>query len=148
MLQWHTLRNGFLTYLSAHGYSTKYIDDLLHYLDEYVTAIKGPSDIISIFSRVKRGCRHVWLSLRVLFNYLEIMGYNVDYLNVLRKALPKIGCGVDLKVPEEQAIIDSLNQLNTAPLKYQCLFHILLDSGLRLVEAVRSFILFINIKVY
>jgi intergrase/recombinase len=137
-LNWASLRSGFLTYLSANGYSTKYVDDLVHYLDEYVTVLSSPTDILGIFSRVKRGRRHVWLGLRVLFNYLEALGYSTDSLSVLRKALPKAnGCGVDLKVPAEQAIRESLSRLNKAPLKYQRLYQLLLDSGLRLVEAVK-----------
>jgi intergrase/recombinase len=136
-LQWPILRSGFLTYLSANGYGTKYVEDLLHYLDEYVTVINGPADILSIFSRVKKGRRHVWLGLRVLFNYLEALGSDTEQLNALRKALPKVTCGVDLKVPSEQTIKESLSRLSRAPWKYQVLYNLLVDSGLRLVEAVK-----------
>jgi intergrase/recombinase len=136
-LRWPSLRSGFLTYLSANGYSTKYVEDLLHYLDAYVTVINGPADILSIFSRVKKGRRHVWLGLRVLFNYLEALGYDAEQLNALRKALPKVSCGIDLKVPSEQAIRESLSRLSRAPWKYQVLYNLLVDSGLRLVEAVK-----------
>jgi intergrase/recombinase len=136
-LQWPSLRKGFLTYLSANGYSTKYIDDLRHYLDEYVTVISVPTDILDIFSKVNRGRRHVWLGLRVLFNYLEVVGYGIGFLNGLRKALPKVSCGIDLKVPSEKAMRDPLNRLIKAPRKYQVLYNLLVDSGLRLVEAVK-----------
>ena len=139
-MNWAYFRSGFLTYLSANGYSTRYVDDLTKYLDKYLDnfVINNPTDILSIFSKVKRGRRHVWLGLRVLFNYLEALGYNEHDLNVLRKALPRVNCcGVDLKVPTEQAISESLSRLNKAPLKYQALYNLLLDSGLRLIEAVK-----------
>ncbi|MGD0645284.1 MAG: integrase [Candidatus Bathyarchaeia archaeon] len=128
-----------MTYLSANGYSPKYVEDLKHYLDQYVTVINEPTDIMGIFSKVKRGRRHVWLALRVLFNYLEALGYNTDFLNVLRKALPSKanGCGVDLNVPAEELMRESLSRLNKAPWKYQVLYNLMVDSGLRLVEAVQ-----------
>ena len=135
-LDWASLRKGFLEYLQSRSYSDKYVVDLLHYLDAHVTVIDGPADIIGIFSRVKKGRRHVWLGLRVLFNYLEALGYNAELLNVLRKALPKVSCGVDLKVPEEPVIIKSLRLLSRAPRRYQVLYSLLVDSGLRLIEAI------------
>jgi intergrase/recombinase len=136
-LNWASLRAGFSEYLESKSYSSAYADDLLTYLDRNLTVINGPADIIGIFSRVKSGRRHVWLGLRVLFNYLEALGYDAELLNILRKSLPKVSCGVDLKFPEETAIIKSLSSLGRAPRKYQALFNLLLDSGLRLVEAVQ-----------
>jgi intergrase/recombinase len=76
-------------------------------------------------------------ALRVLFNFYEIEGIPEGYLNALRKAIPQDNIGVDLRIPTEQEIIDSLRRLRMAPLKYQALFNLLLDSGLRIVEAER-----------
>ena len=109
--------------------------DILSYLDKHVTIIREPMDMIRLFAEVKRGRRNLWLGLRNLFNYLEAVGFNVDYLNSLRKALPKVKCDIDLKVPSEDDILDSLEGLDRAPLKYNALYNLLLDSGLRLVEA-------------
>jgi len=50
--------------------------------------------------------------------------------------LPKTKCGIDLKIPSETEILDSLKRLKRAPLKYQALYNLLVDSGLRLLEAV------------
>jgi hypothetical protein len=94
-LNWASLRAGFSEYLESKSYSSAYADDLLTYLDRNLTVINGPADIIGIFSRVKSGRRHVWLGLRVLFNYLEALGYDAELLNILRKSLPKVSCGVD-----------------------------------------------------
>ena len=82
------------------------------------------------------------MALRILFKFYEAIGYDKAFLDVLRKALPKVRCGIDLKIPTEAEILDSLRKLGHAPLKYQALYNLLLDSGLRLVEAVeliRSF---------
>jgi intergrase/recombinase len=54
----------------------------------------------------------------------------------LRSAIPKVRCGVDLKIPSESEIIASLGRLDDSPQKYWALYNLLLDSGLRLVEAV------------
>jgi intergrase/recombinase len=66
---------------------------------------------------------------------MQAQGYSEDYLNLLRKNLPKEQIGVDLKVPEESDIIYSLKQLPKIAPKYAALYNLLLDSGLRLVEA-------------
>jgi len=136
-IDYHANRQGFIEYLKSRRYSIRYQADLIRYLDRYVTRIDSASDIIRIFSRIKHGRRHVWLGLRVLFNYLEAIGYNINYLNSLRNALPKVPCGIDLKIPSESQIINSLSQLPSAPLKYQALYNLLLDSGLRLVECIK-----------
>jgi intergrase/recombinase len=65
------------------------------------------------------------------------VGYDIDDLNSLRKALPKLKCGIDLNVPEESSIILCLKKLPSAPLKYAALYNLLLDSGLRVIEAVK-----------
>ncbi len=95
-------------------------------------------DIVRIFSPLSRGQRHnLNRAVRLLINFYEIKGFNRDYLNTLRKAIPKDKTGVDLRVPSEQKISDSLSHLNSACFKYQVLYNLLLDSGLRLVEAVK-----------
>jgi intergrase/recombinase len=132
------MRDGFIAYLNAQNYSDGYKRDILGYLDRCVTTINGPADVISLFNGVKRGRRHLWLAMRVLFNYVEAIGWDPDVLNVLRKALPK-GANTtnpDLNVPDENAIKKSLRLLSKTPRKYQVLYNLLLDSGLRIVEAI------------
>jgi intergrase/recombinase len=69
----------------------------------------------------------------VLFNYLVALGYDEGIINVLRRSLPKANCsGVDLKVPEEQEIIRSLNAIKNAASKYLAPYNLFIDSGLRL----------------
>jgi len=107
---------------------------MVSYLDRYVREIRGPSDMIELFSKVKAAKRHIVFTLRTWFNFYEALGYEKAQLDILRNALPKTQCGRDL-IPNEQRIVDSLRKLSKAPLKYQALYHVLLDSGLRLVEA-------------
>ncbi len=76
------------------------------------------------------------LAIRILLNYYETIGYNKDYLDSLRNAIPKFRSGIDLKIPTEKEIMDSLNKLMDAPQKYSAVYNLLLDSGLRLVEGV------------
>jgi intergrase/recombinase len=128
---------GFIEYLASKRYSPSYRDDLLNYLDRYATIISEPSDIIRMFSKLESGQRHLWLGLRVLFNYLEALSWDADFLNALRKALPKFYCGIDLKVPEESGILQSLTKLSKAPKRYAVLYNLLLDSGLRLIEGIK-----------
>jgi intergrase/recombinase len=135
-LNWLEIKAQFEKGLSSEDYSEYFKKDVLSYLRRYVTGIKEPFDIISMFSRVKRGKRHLVLALRTLFNFYEAIGVNKDYLDCLRRALPKVVCGIDLKIPSEEKIVESLRKLPKAPLKYQALYNLLIDSGLRLVEAI------------
>jgi intergrase/recombinase len=52
--------------------------------------------------------------------------------------MPKDDIGVDIKIPSEQQIISSISRLNAIPLRYKALYNLLLDSGLRLTEAVKA----------
>jgi intergrase/recombinase len=132
------LRLGFRQYLDSQNYCSSYVTDILRYLDRHFKVINYPQDIIGIFSQVKKGRRSLWLSFRVLFNYLVALGYDEGIVSVLRKSLPKANCsGIDLKVPEEQEIIRSLFAIKNATPKYLALYNLLADSGLRLVEAIK-----------
>ena len=98
--------------------------------------MSGPKDVIHLFSKVETGKRHLILAFRLLLNYYETSGYPKKYLNTLRNAIPKVKCGIDLKIPSESRIVDSLRKLEDSPQKYKALYNLLLDSGLRLVESV------------
>jgi len=94
-------------------------------------------DIIEMFSKVEAGKGDLERALRVLFNFLEAYGFDSELINAFRKALPKIECGIDLKIPTETEICKSIGKLDNVPAKYQTVFKLLLDSGLRLTEAVK-----------
>ena len=67
---------------------------------------------------------------------LEVLGDEKIYLDKLRKAIPNIKRGIDLRIPSEKEILDSLEKLGTIPNRYSAVYNLLLDSGLRLVEGV------------
>ena len=134
---WAAIRGDFIAYIQSKNCDARYQADMLHYLDKHVTVIREPMDVVRLFAEVKGGRRHLWLGLRNVFNYLEIAGFDATYLNRLRNALPKVKCGIDLNVPAEEDILDSLRRLKGIPVKYSVLYDLLLDSGLRLVEAVK-----------
>jgi intergrase/recombinase len=125
-----------MNWLQSEGYSKHWKRNIVYYLNRYVTVIKEPLDIIKMFSEIDGGKRHVVLALRTLFNFYEVMGIEKGYADILRKALPKVKCGIDLKIPSEAEIVESLKKLGKAPLKYQALYNALLDSGLHLVEGI------------
>jgi intergrase/recombinase len=135
-LKWLEVKQDFLKYLESISYNERTIKKIVSQLDKNVSEIKDPFDIVTLFSKVKHSRRHLILGLRKLFRFYELQGVDKDYLNSLRAALPKVHCGIDLKIPSEARIVESLRKLPKAPLKYQALYNLLLDSGLRLVEAV------------
>ena len=136
-IEWRLIRADFTVYLDSKRLNQAYVDDMLHYLNQYLTIINSPIDIMRTFTKVKQGQRHLWAGLRNIFNFLEVMGYDSEALNAYRKALPKLVCGVDLKVPEEPRITQSLNRLHEISAPYAALYNLLVDSGLRLVEAIK-----------
>jgi intergrase/recombinase len=126
----------FLEYLNVNGYQENTVKDVIHYLDKFGVDVAGPQDVIHLFSKVKAAKRHMILALRILLNYCETIGYDKNYLDKLRNAIPKVRSGIDLKIPSEKEILDSLNKLEGALPKYAAVYNLLLDSGLRLVEGV------------
>jgi intergrase/recombinase len=134
-LNWLQIKPQFAQWLESESYSEDFKDDVTRYLNRYVTEIREPFEIVTLFSKVEKGKRHLVLALRTMFNFYEALGVSADYLNCFRKALPRISCGIDLKIPTEEKILESLKKLSNAPIKYQALYNLLLDSGLRLIEA-------------
>jgi len=132
------VKNQFFGWMRNEEYSDIFVKDVKGYLERYVSAelLKNPLDVLRIFESVQRGKRHLALALRTLFNFYEVLGFEKAFLDRLRKALPNIECGIDLRIPTENDIVASLKHLTKAPVKYQALFSLLLDSGLRLVEGV------------
>jgi intergrase/recombinase len=136
-VEWSSIRADFRVYIESKGYSCTYKRDLLAYLDKYFTSLSSPTDVMRVFATLQKGKRHLWLGFRAVFNFLEAMGVSADALSVYRKALPTFRCGVDLNVPEEVGVLQSLRKLSEAPEKYVLLYNVLVDSGLRLIEAVK-----------
>ncbi len=132
----------FLQYIEFKRYEPANARNMLNYLDRFVKQpIATPMDVMKIFSPLTVGQRHhLNRGMRAWFKCLEINKPDdqfKEFLDSLRKAIPKDETGIDIKVPEEEQIISDLKSLASDPLKYQAAYNLLLDSGLRLVEVIK-----------
>jgi intergrase/recombinase len=137
-INWTLIRGDFINYLASESYSEGYKGNLLRYLDKYFTVLSSPADIMRLFAKVEKGKRHLWLGFRTIFNFLEATGYDPATLTIYRKALPTFHCGIDLNVPEAPIMLKALSTLKNARPEYKALYNLLIDSGLRLIEAVKA----------
>jgi len=142
VLSWPETRSLFLQYLEFKRYEHANARNMLNYLDRLVRQpITAPLDVMRIFSPLTAGQRHhLNRAMRAWFKCLEINKPNrefKEFLDSLRKAIPKDEVGIDIKVPEEEQIVSDLRRLASDPIKFQAAYNLLLDSGLRLVEAVK-----------
>ncbi|MEM3596532.1 MAG: integrase [Candidatus Bathyarchaeia archaeon] len=142
VLSWPETRELFLQYVEFKRYEPANARNMINYLDRFVkTPIKEPLDVMRLFSPLTAGQRHhLNRAMRAWFKCLEINrpnGQFKEFLDSLRKAIPKDEVGIDIKVPEEEQIISDLKRIVSEPLPLQAEYNLLLDSGLRLVEVVR-----------
>jgi intergrase/recombinase len=142
VLSWPETRQMFLQYLEFKRYEPANARNMLNYLDRFVKEpLKEPLDVMRVFSPLTTGQRHhLNRAMRAWFKCLEINKPNrefKEFLDGLRKAIPKDDVGIDIKVPEEEQIISDLRRIVSEPLPIQAEYNLLLDSGLRLVEVVK-----------
>jgi len=128
------VRSGFSEFLKSRGLDPQTAAARISYLEKYLPVVSGPADVIALFAEVKTAREHVIKALRAWFNFYESMGIDKSFLDGLRKALPKVQHGIDLRIPTQSKLVESLRKLKRAPMKYQALYDLLTDSGLRLVE--------------
>ena len=135
---WNELRDGFREF-AADRYAPQTAKGLINYLERFLKEpIQDPVDVLRLFSNLSVGQQHhLNRALRALFNYLEILGWSKTWLDSLRKAIPKDRIGIDLHVPEPGEILESMKRLPGIPLKYRALWSLCLDSGIRMIEAIR-----------
>lgn len=110
-------------------------------MDRFVSEVRGSFDVMRIFAGRSVGQQHqLNRSLRAWFNYLGITGQvNEEYLDQLRKVIPKDQMEIDIEVPSEENVAHSLKVMSGSSPKYNVLYNLILDSGLRIVEAVQLF---------
>lgn len=112
-------------------------------MDKYGRPIKEPMDLVAQFDGLNMSQkRHLVNGFRNLFKFYQTQGYaDKHYLDLLRSNLPKTSVGVDLYIPSEQEIVESVRRLaeRDKGRRYFGLYNLLLDSGLRVIEAVRLF---------
>ena len=138
LIDYPKIRDDFISFLGSKRFNPRYVNCMLSYLDKNVKVIRGPMDVLRIFSGLTDGQQHnLSRGIRNLFSFLEAQGFNKDYLDVLRKNIPKDNVGFDVNVPSPESIISSLRVMAEACLAYRAVYELVLDSGLRLVEACR-----------
>jgi intergrase/recombinase len=126
------------------GLSPLTIKQRIRHLDKFAQPVSSPSDILEVFCSLKNRSqkRHLANGYRSLFRFYEAQGLASNHwLDVLRANLPKIKSGIDINVPAEKDIRNSLKRLGEMKREKRvfALYNMLLDSGLRLVEGVKLF---------
>jgi intergrase/recombinase len=131
-------RSEFQDYLRSRGYDPETMRDFLSYLDRFIVSIETPEDVIRVFAPLSEGQKHHLIkALRAWFKYLELSGRaERSFLDALRGAIPKDPIGIDVAVPEEARILSDLKRCQELDPRYGAVFNLLLESGLRLAEAV------------
>ena len=148
LIDYPKIRDNFINFLMSKRFNPRYVKCILSYLDKYVKVITGPNDVLTIFSQLSVGQQHnLSRGICNVFNFLEAQGFDKDYLNTLRKNIPKDETGFDINIPSPQSIISSLQAMAKAPVGYRAVYELTLDSGLRLEEACKFVSSFNEVKV-
>jgi len=116
---WSKIRDDFREYVN-NKYAPRSRGDLIRYLDRFVGSkrISSTMDVLRLFNGLSVGQRHhLNRALRALFNYFEMLGGDANFLDGLRKAIPKDRIGIDLHVPEPNEIKQCLMMLPLISLK-------------------------------
>ena len=138
LVDWRMLRKDFLVWLNSRDLAFDYKRSIVNYLDRFAPKLRNGMDVVRLFDGLSAGQKHCLLfSLRNLFNFCELAGFDSGFVDSLRKALPKDTAMVDLYVPSEETVKQSIAKLRRIPWKYKAVYRLLLESGLRLREAVR-----------
>jgi len=133
-LRWRDLRDDFLVYVRR--YARRTAQTMINYLDRYVDILRSPMDVMRLFEGLSVGQQHhLNRSLRALFNLCEVLGFDKAWLDSLRAAIPRDKIGIDIRVPEESEILTSMKKVSKLAIKYNALWNLCLDAGIRLVEA-------------
>jgi len=137
-ISWKELRDEFLVWLNSRDLAFDYKRSIISYLDRFAPKLGNSIDVVRLFDGLSAGQRHCLLySLRNLFNYCELVGFEPAWLDRLRRALPKDSQFVDNYIPGEDRVKASIEKLCSIPEKYRAVYRLLLESGLRLREAVK-----------
>ena len=132
------VKERFVEFMRARGRDEWYTEKCIYYLNRFVREIRGPEDIIAIFAECQRGKHHLDRAVRNLLKlYQQVLGYPKEFIDRLREAIPATKTGVDLYVPEEDEVIETLRKLESLLPKYKMLWHFILDSGIRKSHAVK-----------
>jgi len=86
-----------------------YKRSIVNYLDRFAPKLSRPIDVVRLFDGLSSGQKHCLLfSLRNLFNFCELAGFDSRFIDGLRKALPRDARFVDNHVPDEKSVKESI----------------------------------------
>ena len=113
----------------------KHIERCVRLLDKYIPpeGISTPEQVFNIFMSISKGARHHFdRAFRNLLNlFRRIYGYDRDFIELLKDAIPNTKTGEDKWVPPEDLVIESLLMIKTRNPKYLAFWLAVLDSGCR-----------------
>jgi len=85
-----------------------------------VWSYKDAYECVDLFDGLSPGQQHnLDRAVRAFFRFYEVFGVSREYLDGLRRAIPKEVEFVDLKILSEEQIVSSLGRLLRAPLRHQ-----------------------------
>ena len=142
VLSWPETRRLFLQYVEFRKYHPRNAKSMVSYMDRFVREpIKAPLDVMKAFTGLSAGQSHnLNRAMRAWFKCLEINNPDArfkEFLNGLRAAIPRDEVGFDLKIPTPEELVYSLKEMSGGLLRYRACYELVLDSGLRLVEACK-----------
>jgi intergrase/recombinase len=142
-IDFRSVRGDFVVWLEIRGLSKGYRRAIVRHLERFGRPIGSPMDVVRIFQCLTVGQKHqVIRAVRSLLNFYEVQGLaRREWLDLLRRNIPKDEVGIDLRIPSEAEIVRSLRKLGRARRykSYFAVYNLILDSGLRLSEAIRFF---------
>ena len=145
IIDYFAVKDDFQAWLKNRGINWEhYGKKLIPYLEKFSRPIREPMDVVRMFKDLENETqkRHLVNGLRNLFNFYEAQGLaDKQWLDLLRSNLPKTSVGVDMRVPSETEIVKSLKSLaeKDKSRRFFAFYNLLLDSGLRLTEAVKLY---------
>jgi len=136
-ISFFALKEPFKVFLSKYNPKTAFC--VLSYLERFVgdRVICSPLDVMEIFRNLSPGqIHHLDRALRALLNFCLSLGYPEEWIIRLKRAIPKDPEFIDLRIPEENEVLESLRKINSLNSKYRVVWLLCLESGLRLIEVV------------
>jgi intergrase/recombinase len=129
VIDYFAVKDNFVAWLRGRELNWEHsVESMLRYLEKYAKPIREPMDLVNLFKDLTNSQkRHLKNGLRNIFNFYEVQGLaDKEWLDLLRKNLPRTSVGVDLKVPNDEEIAGSITKLKST--KYFALYNLILDS--------------------
>jgi len=141
VIDYATVKQDFEVWLRSRSLTDDYVKGILSDLRRFGCPLRLPIDVAKMFQSLSVGQKHGLIrAVRNLLNFYEAQGFaEKAWLDLLRKNIPRDEVGFDINVPVEEQIVGSLKQLSSdgGHAVYFAIYNLILDSGLRVIEAVR-----------